>query len=125
MDILLSYAWPGNVRELKNAVEHAVAIARHDLILPEHLPRRILAESPGYDRRVGLKDLVKSALIEKEASSAEDIHNAVMEVWEEPLLRIVSERFSGNQVKMSEFLGIHRTTLRKKLARYGIGKKQT
>ncbi|HJX15949.1 MAG TPA: sigma 54-interacting transcriptional regulator, partial [Candidatus Deferrimicrobiaceae bacterium] len=40
--ILLSYAWPGNVRELHNVLEHAVAMSRDSLLLPEHLPASLL-----------------------------------------------------------------------------------
>jgi DNA-binding NtrC family response regulator len=39
---LTLYPWPGNVRELQNAMERAVLMARGGVILPEHLPRRIL-----------------------------------------------------------------------------------
>ena len=35
------YAWPGNVRELANAMERAALMARGELILPEHLPKRV------------------------------------------------------------------------------------
>jgi DNA-binding NtrC family response regulator len=42
---LALYAWPGNVRELQNAMERAVLMARGGIILPEHLPRRILEAS--------------------------------------------------------------------------------
>ncbi len=38
---LQAYDWPGNVRELRNAMERAVLMARGQIILPEHLPRRI------------------------------------------------------------------------------------
>jgi two-component system response regulator HydG len=39
---LISYGWPGNVRELKNAVEHAVILARGDMVEVQHLPRSIV-----------------------------------------------------------------------------------
>jgi DNA-binding NtrC family response regulator len=39
---LALYGWPGNVRELQNAMERAALGARGGVILPEHLPRRIL-----------------------------------------------------------------------------------
>ncbi|NLF17389.1 MAG: sigma-54-dependent Fis family transcriptional regulator [Lentisphaerae bacterium] len=39
---LVGYGWPGNVRELQNAMERAVLMARGGLILPEHLPHRVL-----------------------------------------------------------------------------------
>ena len=43
---LQNYAWPGNVRELRNALERACLMARGELMLPEHLPRRVQAEAP-------------------------------------------------------------------------------
>ena len=42
-DCLERYPWPGNVRELRNAMERAALLSRGELILPEHLPRRMCA----------------------------------------------------------------------------------
>src|ERR1044072_5824598 len=39
---LTSYDWPGNVRELENAIERAVVVGTHDLILAEDLPEVLL-----------------------------------------------------------------------------------
>jgi DNA-binding NtrC family response regulator len=48
---LMRYRWPGNVRELRNAMERAALLSRGEIVLPEHLPARILAgggeTSPG------------------------------------------------------------------------------
>jgi len=43
---LRRHDWPGNVRELRNAVEHAVVIARGSALLPEHLPAYLQADAP-------------------------------------------------------------------------------
>jgi DNA-binding NtrC family response regulator len=40
---LTAYRWPGNVRELRNAMERAALLSRGEIVLPEHLPTRILA----------------------------------------------------------------------------------
>jgi DNA-binding NtrC family response regulator len=40
--VLLEYDWPGNVRELANVMATAAALCGGGLILPEHLPRRVL-----------------------------------------------------------------------------------
>ena len=45
-DFLERYPWPGNVRELRNAMERAALLSRGELILPDHLPRRIYAALP-------------------------------------------------------------------------------
>jgi DNA-binding NtrC family response regulator len=40
---LMAYRWPGNVRELRNAMERMALLSRGEIVLPEHLPSRILA----------------------------------------------------------------------------------
>ncbi len=42
---LLHYRWPGNVRELRNAMERAALLSRGEVVLPEHLPARVM-ETP-------------------------------------------------------------------------------
>ena len=41
LECLQRYNWPGNVRELRNALERAVLLSRGNVILPEHLPKRV------------------------------------------------------------------------------------
>ena len=43
IDVINEHDWPGNVRELKNAIEHAVIIAKKSTILPSHLPSNLKA----------------------------------------------------------------------------------
>ena len=42
---LTAYRWPGNVRELRNAMERAALLSRGEIVLPEHLPARIVAHA--------------------------------------------------------------------------------
>lgn len=104
MQLLKQYSWPGNVRELQNIIERAMNFADERLILPEHLPahfRRIVG-----DQAKGQKYLVH-ALDEAEK---EIIYNA---------LRVTN----GNKVQTAQILGIHRSVLYKKLAKYKISAK--
>ncbi len=41
LSILLNYEWKGNIRQLRNAIEHAVILAEHNVIQPEDLPENI------------------------------------------------------------------------------------
>lgn len=42
LDILKSYNWPGNIRELANMIAKIAAVCDSPVILPEHLPLKIL-----------------------------------------------------------------------------------
>ncbi len=49
LKLMMQYDWPGNVRELKNAIEHAVIIAKGAVILPAHLPSNLTASGAGKE----------------------------------------------------------------------------
>ncbi len=42
--VLLAYPWPGNVRELRNAMQHAVVVARGPTVDIDALPMRLWRE---------------------------------------------------------------------------------
>ena len=113
-------AWLGNVRELRNAIEHAVILARGRSILPEHLPLPVaLAPTPALAR--GSDDQVAAAVrdwaqqnLKKEQYSGR-VYERLLEVIEPPLLNLAVERHQGQCASAARTLGLHRTTLRKKL----------
>jgi two-component system NtrC family response regulator len=126
MKLLERYDWPGNVRELKNAIEHAMILARDKTITPEHLPAHILQSLRGEDPRQGesLEDLIRQRT-QRALDTAEGVEegNAYAEISadvEKIILETTLKRVAGNQVKASKLLGIHRTTLRKKIEDYGL-----
>jgi DNA-binding NtrC family response regulator len=120
LDRLMAHPWPGNVRELRNAVEHARVLARGEPILPENLPPTVR----GGTTPAGEDDALIRAVVRRfvaEAGDAEgDLHGSLSARFEKPLLEEVLARTSGNQVKAAKILGIHRTTLRERMERYGI-----
>jgi len=122
LDLLLAHPWPGNVRELRNAVEHARVLARGGPILPAHLPPTVsgaaAAEGPGEDALV--RALVRR-LVAEAGDREGDLHGRTVARIERPLLEEVLARTGGNQVRAARILGIHRTTLRERMERYGIG----
>ncbi|MCK6471709.1 MAG: sigma-54 dependent transcriptional regulator [Planctomycetes bacterium] len=126
MKLLQRYDWPGNVRELKNAVEHAVLLARGQPLRPEHLPEHILQDlrGEGPQRGESLEDLIR-AKTNRGVDAAEKagegvVHAQVMAEVEKTVLETALKRVNGNQVQASKLLGIHRTTLRKKIEEYGL-----
>jgi two-component system response regulator HydG len=94
MDMLVRYDWPGNVRELENAVERALVITRGQELKPADFSFQLQAAGAPNGR------------------SLEDVERAHVEhVWRQS---------AGNHSAAARVLGIDRTTLYKKLKRYGI-----
>jgi len=101
---LESYNWPGNVRELENVVERAVVLSKHSHIETSDLPAHIIdyAES---DKTVGYKPM------------------SLREALEEPEKKIIElalRRNNWNRQLAADMLEINRTTLYKKMKRYGL-----
>ena len=118
VDELLRREWPGNVRELRNAVEHAAITARSGLIEPHHLPPAGRYEPTAGDAAARLKSAVTEwadgALVQPDPRIA--LHERLLSVVEPPLFESVLRTTDGNRAAAAEILGIHRATLRKKLA---------
>lgn len=101
LEILMMHKWPGNIRELRNILERSITISQVSEVLPEHLPERFLNDSLDESKAkkiVPLKSIIENA--EKEA-----ILNAIISA-------------NGNKTLAAKRLGIHRTALYKKLAKY-------
>ncbi|MBI5419524.1 MAG: sigma 54-interacting transcriptional regulator [Deltaproteobacteria bacterium] len=103
LDILRSYAWPGNIRELQNVLERAAAMARGDVLLPEHIPPHLLLAVANAGKEVTPGSLA-SAKAEAERSAI--------------LAALKASR--GNKSRAAEILRIHRVKLYEKMKRYGI-----
>ncbi len=102
--ILCSYSWPGNIRELKNMVERIVLFANKDdayvtaEMLPEVLKNRIALNNEIYD-----------------LSFDKDNEENKMDRLQTQLIIETMERCGGNITKAADILGIHRTTLYRRL----------
>ncbi|MBI1853643.1 MAG: sigma-54-dependent Fis family transcriptional regulator [Planctomycetes bacterium] len=116
LEMLQGYPWPGNVRELRNVLLQAQALAAGRFILPEHLPahvRGFTADASSATIREFVDAFLKSS---GDAASYERFLEAV----ERPLFARVLQETHGNRALAAERLGLHRTTLRKKLRKYGL-----
>ena len=101
---LMRYDWPGNIRELENAIEHAVVLCRVSSIGPQHLPPHLFA-APA------------TALYNDSGATASSIDLPGLE--REAILGALG-RNNGNRTRAAVELGIHRTTLQRKLKRLGL-----
>ena len=119
--------WYGNVRELRNAVEHAVIVARGGRIESEHLPPPAppiwsaaqTAQRPLDDR---LAELIRQWAETQLAEAAGEglLYEALLRAIEPPLLEAVLDKCRGQCAGAARILGLHRTTLKKKLDQYGV-----
>ncbi len=99
MRLMLSYGWPGNVRELENTVERAAILAETDVIHTHDLPEKILGaatENAGFETGMTLEEL------------------------ERDHLRRVLNEVKGDKVRAAQLLGIHLSTLYRKMQRYRL-----
>jgi PAS domain S-box-containing protein len=103
---IMSYAFPGNIRELENIIEHAFVICPNGMIQTRHLPDYLkpeVAVSTNQDRH--LEDEVKSAEI-----------RAIMGAL---------KRNHYNRLATARDLGMHKSTLFRKINKLGISLPKT
>jgi len=102
MNLLMRHDFPGNVRELENIIEYSFVVCRGSIIQKEHLPAELQAPLPAATKSLPRKDPVTAA------------------VDEESRIKAALVDCGGNQTYAARILGINRTTLWRKLRRYGI-----
>lgn len=113
--------WHGNVRELRNAIEHAMILAPGGQIAVEHLP----PPSPSTATPASLDGSI-AALVERWVElqlrndpQSNDLHQQLLQLVEPPLLQAAMEHYHHQCAAAARRLGLHRTTLRKKLDQQG------
>ena len=117
--VLAGYGFPGNVRELRHAIEHAAAMAGRQPIGPEHLPDAV-ARPAAPAEGATLAQWAEIMLDRVLASGDPSAYDQLIRRWERPVLEAAMARFDGNQARIAEALGMHRSTLRKRLRGYGL-----
>lgn len=106
---LQKYRWPGNVRELKNVLERAVVLAREDFIAVDDLKLSNLATATDS------VDLAPHL----NASSSEFEPMTLAELEHRQILATL-QNYGWNKSKTAKTLGIERSTLDRKIRRYGL-----
>ena len=121
MEALSSAPWSGNVRELENMLERLSYLLPKDTITLEDLPSE-LQHLPPYPVTQIMQPIFKisdmgateqTAILKEQHASAE--MRAIMEAY---------QACHGQITQAAALLGISRTTLWRKMAKYGLGKKE-
>jgi transcriptional regulator with PAS, ATPase and Fis domain len=95
--VLMNYDFPGNVRELENIAEHAFVLCRNSIISMNDLPENF---KPQYEESIPA------------VNSFEDL--------EARFLVEALKRNNWSRINTARELGIHKTTLWRKMKKYGI-----
>jgi two-component system response regulator AtoC len=101
MRLLINYPWPGNVRELENTIERAAILAETDVIHSHDLPDKLRTTSPAPVASI-------------------DSAGMTLEELEREHIKRVLERVDGDKVRAAQALGIHLSTLYRKVQRYHL-----
>jgi len=97
--LLMKHSFPGNVRELENSIEHAFVLCTGSVIQPQHLPHEL-------HKNAGHVTIINSATTLDEVE-AQFIESAL-------------KRNEWNRLKTANELGIHKTTLFRKIKKLEI-----
>lgn len=115
--------WHGNVRELRNAIEHAVVLVRGGQIQPEHLPSPIAGPLVAdISAETRLQSLLRHWTETQLRTDQPDgsLYEELLALVEPPVLDAAVSHYHGQCSAAARRLGLHRTTLRKKLQQRGI-----
>lgn len=105
LSLLINYNWPGNVRELENVIERAVILSKGPIITPEDFPEFL------------------SHPIEKEPTSLKENNLKLKEALRVPEKDLISRTLASvnwSRNEAAKILGINRTTLYKKMQKFGL-----
>ncbi len=106
---MAAYPWPGNVREFRNVVERGCILAtgnqigRRELMIPDLNDRQLAEHATSIDSLPAMP-LAKAELL---------------------VIKAAMKQAKGNKNKAARILGVHRTTLYKKLEEYAITAENT
>jgi PAS domain S-box-containing protein len=107
LPLLMSHDFPGNIRELENIIEYATVVCKDLLIgvehLPDHLKSGVVECAPGKPER--------QDLVHKGVSWSDTERNFVYEAL---------QRNNWNRSATADEMGIHTTTLWRKMKRLNI-----
>lgn len=98
--LLMAHDWPGNIRELENVIERAFIVCRSGLIEIGHLPPELSARLPSAAHNYDMRSARR--LLDAQTISA------------------ALERNNFNRLATARELGIHKTTLFRKMKQLGI-----
>jgi DNA-binding NtrC family response regulator len=105
--LLESYPWPGNVRELANALERVILLYDEESVRPEHLA--FLTQSLPAPAAGTTPLSPENFTLPEEGLDLDALNREI--------LRRALEKFGGNKTQAARYLGLTRSSMRKRAAK--------
>ena len=102
MEILMRYGFPGNARELENVIEYSFVLCHNGLIEVRHLPEDLAARARQPQATPGAES---TSLLQQSEADA---------------IKLALSQQRGRVGRAAAALGVSRTTLWRKMSKYGI-----
>ena len=109
---LQEYRWPGNIRELQNTIERSVILSQGELIEATDVRFSALSAFDSTDELVAPEP----------AAEDEPFREITIDDLEKEHILTTLEATEWNKTKAAQILGIERSTLDRKLKRYGVAR---
>ncbi|MGD9941475.1 MAG: sigma-54 interaction domain-containing protein [Clostridia bacterium] len=116
-----AYDWPGNIRELENVVERAVVLCARRRIETPALPQE-LRQIPGSHGAILPMGTPGNPAVSRTPAAASPEIRILRSETEADAIRDALNRTFWNHTQAAVELGIHRSTLYRKMEKYGIAK---
>ena len=112
LDYLMNYEWPGNVRELENILERSFLHASDGVLAAEHLHITITSFKEDLNSSDSFINLKKVVSLTRQITPLKDLEKEVLQ----QAIKLTNYNMSNAALE----LGIGRSTLYRKLEKYGI-----
>lgn len=127
LEILISHPFPGNIRELQNIIERAFILCSHGNIGLHHLPDTLINTISITENNTPSKPLNSTVSItslcdagQSETDNNEDKIDDPVKSAEIKMIKDALQRNNYNRTSAAKDLGIHKSTLFRKIAKLGI-----
>lgn len=117
LSLIEDHPWPGNIRQLISVIRATLYTSNGSFITTQDLPLDFISELQQFETKV---NLIRSDFTKIENSTARDMMS--LTEWEQHAIKIALKICGGNISLAAKTLGITRTTLYKKIDRFGLGK---